>query len=237
MEARDAEVEDLHEVRVVGAVDEHDVLGLHVAVHDPLRVTLARGVAQPHRDMERARQGYGSPGRGKRALEGHAVEVLHHDVHRAVGQLADEKNVHDVRVRQTRCDLCLAVESRDNRWIGGEFAVQDLHGDVAVDPLLKRAVNAPHGADTDELPYLDMPEDFAAHVGVCSGGRCDRAGGRRQRGSVERAVERVRGITGAARGTRFGGGACGLSRALDVHALMLPARGGAHQRGGRKTSP
>ena len=56
-------------------------------------------------------------------------------------------DLHDVRVRESRRDLRLPVEPRDELLVRGELAVEDLHGDVAVDPLLERAVDAPHRAD------------------------------------------------------------------------------------------
>ena len=160
---------------IVAALDEHHVLGLEVAVHDALRVRLAGGVAELQRDVERARQRQRAAGRREGALERQAVEVLHHDVHRAVGELPDEEDVDDVRVRQARRDLRLAVEARDERLVGGELAVEDLHRDVAVDAPLEGAVDAPHRADADELPDLDVAEDLAADVGVVGRGGRDRA--------------------------------------------------------------
>jgi hypothetical protein len=135
-----------------------------------LGVRLARGVTERHGDVQRPGHRHG-PARGcERALERHAVQVLHDDVERAVGQLADEKNVHHVGMREARGHLRLAVEARDDRRIRRELAVQDLHRDVPVDPFLESAVHAPHRANADELADLDVPQDLAAEVGVRRGG-------------------------------------------------------------------
>ena len=60
--------------------------------------------------------GIGPADRGERALERQPVEVLHDDVERAVGELPGEEDLHDVRVREARRDLGLAVEARDELW-------------------------------------------------------------------------------------------------------------------------
>ena len=164
VEPRDPEVEHLHEVGVLAAVHEHHVLGLQIAMRDPLRVRFADRVADLERDVERARQRHRAPRRRERALEREPVEVLHHDVERAIGELAGEVHLHHVRMLKARRDLGLAMEARHQLLVRAELAMEDLHRDVAIDPLLERAVHAPHGPHTGELTHLDVPRDLAPDV-------------------------------------------------------------------------
>ncbi len=183
---------------------------------DPLGVPLPRGVAELQRDMERAGQGHRPVGGRQRALERHAVEVFHDDVHGPVRQLTDEQHVDDVWVREAGSDLRFPVEPSHERCIGRQLAVENLHRDVAVDAPLKGAVDPPHGADADELSNLDVPEDLASYVRIRSRRRRNDARGRGQGRAVERTKERVgRKASGARR-------AClrrpaGPARLLGIH--------------------
>ena len=201
VEARDAEVQHLHVVRIVRSLHEHDVLRLEIAMDDPLYVRLARGVAELQRDMKDARQRHRAADRCNGALERQTVQVLHHDVERAVGELTGEKHVNDVGVRQARRHLGLPMKTRDQHLVGRELAMQDFHRDVAVDALLKGAVHAAHRADADQLANLDVPQDLAGEVRVGRGGGGDDAARGRERRAVERAIERVGGVACAARRT------------------------------------
>ena len=185
-------------------------------MYDALRVGLAGGVAELHCDVERARKRHRSSRRGQRALQREPVEVLHDDVHRAVGELPDEEHVNDVRVRQTRRDLGLAVKAGDERGVRGQLAMQNFHGHVAIDSALKSPVDATHRADADELTNLDVPVDLVAHIGVRRGRRRDGAWRRRQRRSVERTKERVGGIALRARRARLRRRCLGGGRPLDL---------------------
>ena len=64
---------------------------------------------------ERALERHHARRRRARRGERQAVEVLHHDVERAVGELPGEVDLHDVRVLEPARDLRLAVEARDER--------------------------------------------------------------------------------------------------------------------------
>ena len=169
VDAGDAEVEDLHEVGIGAAPHEHHVLGLEIAMHDADGVRLARRLAELERDVERLRERQRAARGGERALEREALEVLHDHVERAIGELPGEEHLDDVRVLEARRDLRLAREARHELRVGAELAVEDLHGDVAVDALLERAVDAAHRADADELPDLDVAGDLLAEVGIVLG--------------------------------------------------------------------
>jgi hypothetical protein len=67
------------------------------------------------------------------------------------------------------------MKPRDKRLIRRQLSVEDFHGHVAIDTLLKCAVHAPHRADSDELSDLDVTENLATQVRVTRGGRRDGA--------------------------------------------------------------
>ena len=109
----DAEVEDLHERRVVVVrLREEDVVRLDVAVDDARRVRAAERLAALRQDVDglvqrdRARRG----GRGLQAL---AVEELHRDVRRAVLERAVVEDLHDVARPELRGRLRLGVEAAE----------------------------------------------------------------------------------------------------------------------------
>ena len=112
--ARDAEVGDQRD-----AVDDQDVLGLDVAVHDVLLVRVAeRGgdlTGEPQRVLDRQLRLAPQP-RAERL----ARDVRHHVVEEAAGCPRIEQR-HDVRMIQPRGDLDLAQEplAADRRGISG----------------------------------------------------------------------------------------------------------------------
>ena len=130
-----------------------------------------------------------STGGRERALEREPVEVLHHHVERAVGELSGEEHLDDVRMLEARSDLRLAREAGDELRVRGELAMEDLHRDVAIDAALEGAIDASHRADPDELPDLDVPGDLLPEVRV--GGLSLRCGGALERAPVRRAEQRV----------------------------------------------
>ena len=185
----DAEVEHLDVVGIRAAPHEHHVLGLEIAMDDPLGVSLAGRFAELERDVERTVQRQRSTGGRQRALEGEPVEVLHHHVERTVGELAGEEHLDDVRMLEARSDLRLTREAGDELRVRGELAMKDLDRDVAIDAALEGAVHASHRADPDELPDLDVPGDLLPEVRV--GGVSLGCGGALERGPVRRAEQRV----------------------------------------------
>jgi DNA-binding MarR family transcriptional regulator len=202
VDARDAEVEHLHEIRIGAAPDEHDVLGLEIAMHDADGVGLTGRLAELQRDVERLREGECAACGREGALEREPLEVLHDHVERAIGELPSEEHLHDVRVLEARGHLRLAREARHELRVRAQLAVEDLDGDVAIDALLERAIDASHRADTDELADLDVPGDLLAEVRVVLG--VAPCGGRAlERHAVERAEQGVARIARAACTTHF----------------------------------
>ena len=155
--------------------------------------------------MERARERERAARGGERALERETLEVLHHDVERAVGELPGEEDLDDVRDAAGARRPSPRGEARHELRVAAELAVEDLHGDVAIDAALERAIDAAHRADADELRISMWPGDLLAEVGIvlvlaaAALGRCRALEGH----AVERTEQRVRRIASAASTTHF----------------------------------
>ena len=83
----DAEVEDLDEVRLAGALGQNDVLGLEVAVDDALPVRLVERAADLGQDLEHALRLHRPL--LQRIRETLPLDKLHRDVERAVVGLTE----------------------------------------------------------------------------------------------------------------------------------------------------
>ncbi len=147
-QAGDAEVEHLDQLGVLalvaGAADDHDVLGLEIAVHDAHVVRHADGGQHLRQDVDDARVGQ------RRVLADHLVErppldVLHRQVQqRAVVVLAEVEHAHRVGVLEARGGARLSLEALEEVLVARELLAQQLERDHAVQPELARAV---HRAD------------------------------------------------------------------------------------------
>ncbi len=160
---------------------EEDVLGLEVAVDDARgvgggeRAADLRGDAQRARHVERAL-----------ALDHHAelnaLEVLHDEVHGAVGRGAGVGDVDDVRVADLGGGARLAPEPLDQVGHPAVARVQHLDRDPLADLDVLGEVDLAHPALADQLVDAVAPiDDLAAEVGTVVGiGGIDRerVGGR-----------------------------------------------------------
>ena len=136
---RQAEVEDLH-LPVAG---EEEVVGLEVAMHDAAGV---RG-GESRRHLRGDLEGLARRQRpGDQALaQGLALEELH----RGEGDfavLAEIEDRQDVRMRQRRDCLGLALETGQRVGVGGEMRRQDLDRHLAVELGVGGAKDLAHAA-------------------------------------------------------------------------------------------
>ena len=144
---RDAEVDDLHEVGVA-ALDQVDVLGLHVAVEDPLGVRGAErarhlaGDAQAALDRQR-RLAHRQLG------QRFAVEELHDDERAAVVGGAEVGDVDDVLVADRAREPRLLQQARDEVALRDELLQQHLHRDALADDGVLGLVDRAHAALAD----------------------------------------------------------------------------------------
>ncbi len=160
----DAEVEDLHEAVVAPATDEEDVVGLQIAVDDAAPVRGGQGRGDLGRDVEHL------VGRHRAAAdpigEGLALQVLHHEVGGAVGELPEVADVDDVGVADGRRRLRLANEAAHDLLVAGDLAAEHLHREALVQGGVGREVDHAHAA----LPQHGLHEvaaiDDRPHQGI-----------------------------------------------------------------------
>ena len=136
----DAEVGDLD---ATFAVDDH-VVRLDVPVDDPVLVR----VAQRGEDLSRVRdrdRHRARPARHDQLLQRPALDVLHHDVVRALGD-APVVDRDDVGVRQPGGVGRLAAEALDELLVVRVALVEDLHRDAAAELLVLGEPDVGHPA-------------------------------------------------------------------------------------------
>jgi hypothetical protein len=127
---RDAEVEQLDDLAAVGHAGEEEVRRLEIAMDHVRRVRVRQGLERLERVVDRLRRRQ-RPG-AREHLEILALEVLHHEVRRAVRQHPRVHHAHDV----------LAGDAGDGGRLDGE----------AVQRLRRREHAREHRLQRDALP-------------------------------------------------------------------------------------
>ena len=142
--ARDAEVG--HHRTACRAV-EHDVVRLHVAVDDALRVGIRKRVGDDGEDAACLTHGQARLAREplRKAL---TVHERHHEVHDAFA-FVDRINGNDARMCELRRGLRLPQEPLANVGVERELGRQHLDRDSAVKPEVGRAIDDRHPASAD----------------------------------------------------------------------------------------
>ena len=114
-ELRDAEIEELHG-RLAVDVDEEDVVGLEIAVHDALRVCRHQRAGERTRDPSDLWRDI--PARAIRVRSDLFLSHLHHEVVATVGERPEREDVDDVRIADLIDHARLVDEALDREWNG-----------------------------------------------------------------------------------------------------------------------
>ena len=170
--ARQPEVHDAHLV----VAPDHDVVGLEIAVHQPL---LVRGRQAPPRRHEHLHDVLPAALRRLQPVgDGVPVDELHRDEHLLLKR-ADVEHDDDVRVRQPGDRLRLAqrpLPSLVARDPGAGLDPQQLDRDLAIQLGVVGRVDLAHPAATDEAEHDVAPDGRAAgergEALVLRGGLC-----------------------------------------------------------------
>jgi hypothetical protein len=152
----DAEVQHLD----VAVAAPHDVVGLDVAMHDAGRM---RG-AQCGGDLGGNRNGVGyghSTGALHRLAQRFAIDQFGRDESMAVS-LAGLEDREDVRMIEAGSGHRLLLEAAHDVGIVREIRRQDLHGDVAIELGVARAIHLAHATGSDGADDLISAESRAA---------------------------------------------------------------------------
>ncbi len=165
---RQAEVQELHP-----PVRRHEqVLGLHVTVHDPLRVRRLETVRRLGQEEEDLALRRGPP--GQELPQRLALQQLRHDVRHALVR-AHVEDGQDVRVTQSGDGTGLALEPLEPLRVAGHLLGQHLDRDLAPETRVPRPVDLAHPPGPELVEDLVRPEALTCHqshgcsVGMSSG--------------------------------------------------------------------
>ena len=143
---RDAEVDELHEVRVPLIVHKHDVVGLHVAMDDVLVVRLLERLGDLNEDVFQLAAAEVQLAEDSR--QAHPVEELHDDVEGAVGHLPEIHHLADVPALNRVGRLSLANEALEDLLAPFDAATKHLHREGLADDHLAARVDRAHASAT-----------------------------------------------------------------------------------------
>ena len=158
-EAGEAEIGDLD----LAGVGEHDVFRLDVAVDHAFVGGLGqRGGGLPHDRQRPAQLGRSVP--GEPLAEVQPADVFLDNVVQPVA-VAHLMNLHDVGVDQGRRRLRLPLEALQIRRVVGEFGLEDLDGDAAIQQALLAEIDLGHRPPPHSPQHLHVAQRPAGEIG------------------------------------------------------------------------
>ena len=172
LDLRDAEIEHLHEVGVRVLLDEHDVVGLEVAMDDAGVVRLLERDRDLAHDVERTR-GLDRPLRDH-FVERDTLDVFEDEKERAVGELAEVGRRGDVRMLDPRRGLGFATKAPEHLFVVAQVGVQQLQRHALSHQRVLREEHGAHPAFADQLVEAVTLRDHRADQGKVGGGRFGR---------------------------------------------------------------
>ena len=219
---RDAKIEELGQ-QLAGAVDDHHVAGLDVAMDDAELVSGVHDLAQPaEQRREHAARHRASP--FEQRVERRAAHVLHRDPQHAVGLDAERVHMRGVRMVERRGETRFAQEALDARRRAVRIAAQDLDHRAAAELRLLRAEHVARAAAAELIDgTVNLPS--VRPISEPEVMRAPRAPARRRARPKRRPRRRARRSVRPARGVSIARRAA----AIRAHVLACPP---CVQRGG-----
>jgi len=141
--AGETEVENLH----ASVAKQKDVVRLEIAVDEPLVVRRGESAGDLHRAVG------GSANRQRPLCEAIAERLAVEQFHHGVGAgfvRPDVEDREDVRMRQRRDGLALALEPREAVPVAGKRSGRDFDRHEAIEPWIARFVDFAHPAGADD---------------------------------------------------------------------------------------
>jgi hypothetical protein len=158
----DAEIEDFHEVHGFVALDEEHVLRFEVPMDDPGVVRCAERTAYLNGDMNRPLLGH-APCDINCVDEVKPLEALHHEIGRAVIQLAEVADVYDVLITDSRRALGFAPEPRQHLRVSRVLSAKHLDGKRLVEARMRDPIDQAHPSlaeqGLDAVALIDRPTE------------------------------------------------------------------------------
>ena len=157
-------------------VGEDQVVGLEIAVDDPLRVRVAQARQQLPRDVQRARRRL-RPLPVHRLAQGAPGDEVHDQIGRALDAEVDHR--HAVRVSETAHRARLVLEAAEEGLLRGDPGMQELHRDRPAELHPLALVDHAHraGGDLGQDAVAALQHRADARIGRRGVGGC---GGRRR---------------------------------------------------------
>jgi len=152
-QAGQPEIEHFH----VSIVTHHDVLGLHVPVHDSLGMGGGEGLRDLAANVD---DGFPRDSRGRNLAERSPLDQLHRDEPADVG-LADLVYGDDVGMVQAGGGVGFPDEAVDGRAIAGQPLGDELDRHLTTEPRIARAIDLTHSARAERSQDLVRPELLA----------------------------------------------------------------------------
>lgn len=149
---------------------EKQVLGLDVAVNDPLFVSDREHVQQLVADRENLAGVEALPLAVPSCLDRLAVEKLHHEERRSVLCHIVVQDLHGARMLHGIREIALAKEARPDRLFPAELRVKHLHRDTILVPV-GGCIHGSHAADSYERVETPLVLEHLAYTAVCSRAR------------------------------------------------------------------
>src|SRR5690606_3388328 len=155
---RDAEVEDLHALDTVDILDEEDVVGLEIAVHDPGAMRLREPSQDSLRDAE-------DPIRAERLVfadrlaQRAPIDPIHREVEELVLREPELADLHDILVREPHRELHLAEEAHAAALVARGTRVKDLEREDVprLEDAVAHLVDATHPTLAEDAENLVLP--------------------------------------------------------------------------------